>query len=626
MCGIAGKLYFNQELNPQQAQTEIKEALGLLKHRGPDDCGYYLDKKIWLASTRLSIIDLSAAGRMPMSNEQKNLWLVFNGEIYNYKELRQKLGKKHRFISQTDSEVVVHLYEDYGVDCLKYLRGMFAFAIWDKIQNRLFIARDRLGKKPIKYYYNSSFFVFASELKAFINQSGVPREIDYQAVDQYLSMEYIPSPKTGFKNIFKLPPASYILVDSHGRITSKKYWNLDFSQKLKMKEEEWEERLTEKLTESVKIRLRSDVPLGVHLSGGVDSSLITAIACRVSKKRLSSFSVGFEDDEFNELPYAKKVAQAYRTDHHEIILKPQSLHNLERLCYAYEEPFADPSILPTWSLMEQSRKKVTVALNGDGGDENFGGYERYRMMAMFQLVRFLPLKKQGEYVLSLLSKRINNSTLKKVAKVLNYYNTNYFLFYTNLINASKPDLIGALYSKDFKEKIRYGNSGNFLTERYREIPVELSWLDKLLSLDVETYLADNLMPKVDIASMAFSLEVRSPFLDYELMELTAKMPSSLKVSPFQTKQILKKIAEKYLPKECIYRKKQGFVPPMENWLRSDFEYLKEQLTGDEFNRWRIFDRENVGDLLDQFKQNQKNARILWRLLYLKQWLSVWFGK
>lgn len=626
MCGIAGKISFNQKINHAHERPTIDRVLQRLNHRGPDDQGFYLSGNCWLASTRLSIIDLSSRANMPLKNEDGSIILVFNGEIYNYLELKKDLEKKHKFMSNTDSEVLVHLYEDYGIDCLQYLRGMFAFAIWDEKKQRLFLARDRIGKKPLKYYLNSQYLIFASELKALFDFPGVPKEVDYEAIDQFINMEYVPSPKTGFKDIYKLPPASYLLVNTKGQITCIKYWQLNYQNKLELSENEWEEWIIGKLKESVKLRLQSDVPLGIHLSGGVDSGLITALAALESTKRISTFSVGFDSDQYNELPYARMVAEKYHTDHHEIILKPESLRNLEEIIYQYEEPFADPSILPTWLLMRESKKEITVALNGDGGDENFGGYERYRMMAVFQLVKFLPLKKQGEYVLSLLSKKINNSTLKKVSKVLGYYNNNYFSFYSNLINASKPDLLGALYSTDFKEKIRYSNGRDFLTEKYREIPVGLSWLDKLLSLDVETYLADNLMPKVDIASMAFSLEVRSPFLDYEFMELTAKIPHRFKANPFQTKILLKKIATKFLPKECVYRQKQGFVPPIENWLRSDFEYLKKQLTGDEFSQWGIVDPGNVSDLLNGFKQSQKNTRLLWRLLCLKQWLSVWFGK
>lgn len=626
MCGIAGKICFKGQIVRNNELTLISDILKKLHHRGPDDQGFYIDDKVWLVSTRLSIIDLSPAGRMPMKNEDESVWLMFNGEIYNYLELRKKLRKKHHFISDTDSEVLLHLYEDYGIDCLKYLRGMFAFAIWDKQKGQLFLARDRLGKKPLKYYFNSQFLIFASELKAFIDYPGVPREIDLEAIDQFISMEYVPSPKTGFKGIYKLPPASYILVDLKGNISCKKYWELSYGPKMSLSDEEWEERITDKLTEAVELRLRSDVSLGVHLSGGVDSGLITALASLNSKKRLSTFSVGFDDDQFNELPYAKMVAEKYQTDHHEIILEPESLKNLRELIYAYEEPFADSSILPTWFLMKECRKEITVALNGDGGDENFGGYERYQAMGAYQLIKSLPLKQPLGWGLELLYKLSKKRTIGKASKVLRFYEKNYPLFYSNLINSSDLVLKESLYSQNFKDQIKESYRENFLVRKFAELPGNINWLDKLLLLDVKTYLPDNLMTKVDIASMAHSLEVRSPFLDYEFMELVAKMPMDLKIKNLKTKYMLKKIAGRYLPEKCINRKKQGFVPPLEKWLRSDIKYLQTVLLDKEFLDRDFFNKETIEKMvhLDVVSSN-RNTRIIWRLLCLKNWMSVWFN-
>lgn len=627
MCGIAGKICFKGQIVQNFELTLISDILKKLHHRGPDDQGFYIDDKVWLASTRLSIIDLSPAGRMPMKNENENVWLVFNGEIYNYLELRKKLRKKHHFISDTDSEVLLHLYEDYGIDCLKYLRGMFAFAIWDKQKGQLFLARDRLGKKPLKYYFNSQFLIFASELKAFIDYPGVPRTIDLEAIDQFISMEYVPSPKTGFKGIYKLPPASYMLVDLRGNISCKKYWELSYNPKISLSDEEWEERIIDKLTEAVKLRLRSDVPLGIHLSGGVDSGLVTALASLNSKKRLSTFSVGFDDEQFNELPYAKMVAEKYQTDHHEIILKPESLKNLRNLIYAYEEPLADSSILPTWLLMEESRKEITVALNGDGGDENFGGYERYQAMAAYRLIKSLPLKQPLGWGLDLLYKLSKKRTIGKASKVLRFYEKNYPLFYSNLINSSDLVLKESLYSQNFKDQIKESYRENFLVRKFAELPGNLNWLDQLLLLDIKTYLPDNLMTKVDIASMAHSLEVRSPFLDYEFMELVAKMPMDLKIKNFKTKYLLKKIAGRYLPEKCINRKKQGFVPPLEKWLRSDIKYLQTVLLDKEFLDRDFFNKETIKKMLFiDITSSNHNNRVIWRLLYLRLWLNVWFDE
>lgn len=310
MCGIAGKIYFHQKgFDKKKEIPLIKKTLEKLHHRGPDDSGYFINKNVWLGATRLSIIDPSPAGHQPMQNEDGSVMLVFNGEIYNHQEIKKHLTKRHKFLSNTDNEVLLHLYEEKGIECLDYLRGMFAFAIWDKRKQELFIARDRIGKKPVKYFYNDRFFIFASELKAFIDHPGVPKEIDWDAVDEFLTYQYVPSPKTGFKNIRKLPPAHYLIVKSNGEIVVKRYWQIDFSQKFNLSENEWCRLIEDKLKESIKLRLESDVPLGIHLSGGVDSGLITALASRKVMKPIKTFSIGFEKSAYNELPYAKLIAK-----------------------------------------------------------------------------------------------------------------------------------------------------------------------------------------------------------------------------------------------------------------------------------------------------------------------------
>jgi len=625
MCGIAGKIKFKGSIDRTTELPKIKETLEVLRHRGPDDQGYYLDERVWLAATRLAILDLSSAGRMPMSNEEGNLQMVFNGEIYNYLELRKKL-RGHRFVSQTDSEVVIHLYEDYGLDCLGFLRGMFALAIWDERKGQLFLARDRIGEKPLKYFFNSQFFIFASEIKAFIEQPGVPKEMDFEAIDEYLTMEYVPSPKTGFKNIYKLPPASYMVVSTNGEISCKRYWELDYSQKVKMSEEEWEEAIVDKLTESVRLRLQSDVPLGIHLSGGVDSGLITAIACQNSKRQLSTFSIGFEDSQFNELPYSRTVADKYKTDHHEIIVQSQTLNYLEKLAFVYEEPFADPSILPTWVLMKESKKEITVALNGDGGDENFAGYDRYRAMGIFYLIKGIPFKKEISLGFEFLNRLYKSKNAARLLKLLRFYDKGYHYFYSNIINSLDITLKESLYSNEFKNIISKTYKENVLVKKFLELPKGLNWLEQLLSIDIKTYLPDNLMVKVDIASMAHSLEVRSPFLDHEFMELTAKMPGDLKLKRFRTKYLLKKIAEKYLPKDCIYRRKQGFVPPLDKWLNLNQSYLRKELLSSGFSKLGLFNRGVISKFLSRTSSTSNYSRIVWRLLCLENWFLVWFSQ
>lgn len=624
MCGIAGKIRFKGLIDRTTELPKIENTFEMLRHRGPDDQGYYIDERVWLAATRLAILDLSSAGRMPMANEEGNLQMVFNGEIYNYLDLRKKL-RGHRFVSRTDSEVVVHLYEDYGIDCLRFLRGMFAFAIWDRKKGQLFLARDRIGKKPLKYFFNSQFFIFASEIKAFINWSEVPRQIDFSAVDEYLSLEYVPSPKTGFEKIYKLPPASYLLVDTGGKVTLRRYWELEYEPKENFSEEEWQSQIINKLKESVRLRLQSDVPLGVHLSGGVDSSLVTAMAARLSRNKIKTFTVGFEDKEVDELPYARLVAERYQTDHREIILKPNSLEDLSLIIRAYEEPFADPSLLPTWALMRESRREITVALNGDGGDENFAGYERYRAMAAFKLISCLPFKEGISEVMAFLYRLFPKKRIQQIIRALKFYRSEYPYFYHNIVSSLDLATKKALYSPTFKKEVRETYQKEYLANKISLNSKNLSWLDQLLSVDVQSYLPDNLMVKVDIASMAHSLEVRSPFLDHELMELVAKMPANLKLKNFQSKYLLKKIAGDFLPRECIYRRKQGFVPPLDLWLRMNKDFLLSELLEDKFLKLNLFNKEILKRMIekDLFLTGGK-SRIIWRLLCLKYWFATWF--
>src|SRR3989338_121778 len=577
MCGIAGKIYFHWKIEKVKEFPLIEKSLDKIHHRGPDDKGYYIDRNVWLGATRLKIIDLSPAGHQPFQNENKSLSMVFNGEIYNWKEIKGKLRKQHKFISHTDAEVLLHLYEEEGINCLKYLRGMFAFAIWDKTRKELFIALDRIGKKPVKYYYNDKFFVFASELKAFIDHPGVSKEIDWEAIDEFLTCRYVPSPKTGFKNVWKLHPAHYMRVKSNGEIVMKKYWQVDFSQKLALSEQEWQKLIYDKLLESVRLRLQSDVPLGVHLSGGVDSSLITALATIEIKKQITTFSIGFEESEYNELSYAQLVAKRYDTDHHSMIVKSDVINILPELIYQYEEPFADPSMLPTWYLMKESKNFMTVALNGDGGDENFAGYPWYLNTNLNSIIKRLPLKKQISSILQ------------------------------NLYTTTKR--------KDFDTLAKY-----LLSKR------KFSNLDEHLLHDLCHYLPDDLLVKTDITSMAHSLEVRSPFLDQEFIELCAKIPEYLKLRKNQRKYMLKKIAEKFIPRECLTRRKQGFLPPLDKWFRMELSgFIESQLLDKKFLSFNIFKNESVNKLItDHQNWLSNNAYILWTMLCLKNWLEIWF--
>jgi len=625
MCGIAGKIYFkNREINKNKEFPLIRKSLEKLHHRGPDDSGYIIDNNVWLGAARLSIIDLSVQGHQPMRNEDESIFLVFNGEIYNHQEIKRQLTKRHKFVSKTDSEVLLHLYEEKGIGCLRYLRGMFAFAIWNRKKQELFIARDRIGKKPVKYFYNDKFFVFASELKAFIDHPDIPKAIDWEAVDEFLTYQYVPSPKTGFKDIYKLPSAHYMIIKPDGKIVIRRYWQIDFSDKLNLSENEWRKSITDKLQESVKLRLESDVSLGVHLSGGIDSGMVTAFASLNSKNSVKTFSLGFEESRYNELPYARLIAQRYHTDHHEAVVKPDIIELLPNLVYQYEEPFADPSLLPAWLLMRESKKHFTVALNGDGGDENFAGYRRYLVMELFNLVRYIPYKNRLSDLFYFLYKLYSLKDLYNTARLLKFFSNKYEMFYQEMISFIDTETKNKLYTAEFKQKIMSSRAKNFLIGKFNKRKT-LNRLDQLLDIEVNTYLPEVLLTKTDISSMAHSLEVRSPFLDHEFMELTAKMPVNLKLRGFQLKYLLKKIAPKYLPQECFVRRKQGFIAPLDYWFRDRLsKYLNEQLLAAEFITFGIFKREELKRLIAEHKEYKRdNSYAIWTILCLKQWLDTY---
>lgn len=622
MCGIAGKFSFNSRI--AVSHSEIQEMAESLRHRGPDDTGITVRGRVGLANTRLAIIDLSPQGHQPMCDDTEKIWIVFNGEIYNYQSLRKDLQTEGiHFRSNTDTEVIIYLYKKYGLDCLGHLRGMFAFALWDEEKQQLFLARDRVGKKPLKYYYNSKCFLFASELKAILKNAGAPKEVDFGAIDEYLTYRYVPHPKTGFKNIWKLEPGHYLLVHADGNIEKKKYWELDYSQKLLLSEQEWEKIIQEKLQESVKLRLVSDVPLGVHLSGGIDSSIITALVVNECSSPLQTFSIGFKESEYNELPYARLVAQRYHTIHHEYIVEPKALREIiPLLAYHYEEPYADSSALPTWYLCSLTKSKVTVALNGDGGDENFAGYTRYTYFKLYFKLRNIPFKNQLRFVSRALYSPTHNKVFKKSYRFWGLYASNPMNFYQNLMSCFSEKEKRAMYCPDHT-LIQYSRWRTFLEGYWKEAK-NLDWLDQTLSTDINSYLPDDLLTKVDIASMAHGLEVRSPFLDHEFLELTAKIPPRLKLKGYTQKYLLKKLAYQLIPKECIERPKKGFATPLRYWFREiSNEYLTQELLDKKFIRYG-FDPSAIQKLIRKQLYRHDATDQLWTLLMLRAWFRQWF--
>jgi asparagine synthase (glutamine-hydrolysing) len=614
MCGIAGQFNFNG----QGIDRDMLKKMALaVSHRGPDDGGLFIDSSVGLGHRRLAIIDLSEKGRQPMADDKGEVYIVFNGEIYNFKELRGGLEKDGVvFSSGTDTEIIIYLYKKYSFDCLKYLRGMFAFAIWDSRKKLLFIARDRLGKKPLKYYQDGNSFIFASELKAILKNPAVKKEIDHQAIDEYLSFKYVPAPKTGFKNIKKLAPGHFLIIKNNGDVSEKSYWDLNFNEKENLKEEEWLEKIEEKIKESVAIRLASDVPLGAHLSGGIDSGLITALMAENTGKRIKTFSIGFEESKYNELPFARLVAEKYNTDHHEFIVKPDAAGLLPKLAYYYEEPYADASAIPYWHLSETTKKHITVALNGDGGDENFAGYERHLAPQIYRSLRLIPAK----HILFKISSAFsaNSGKAAKIAKVLAADRSNLCSFYLDTVS---------YFAKEDKKRL-YADGISSISGRifdFSEKIIANNDLDKILQLGLKTHLPDDLLVKADIASMAHGLEMRSPLLDIELTELAARIPAELKMKGGQKKYLLKKIAVKYLPHECVYRPKHGFTVPLNYWFKGKMQnYLQENILSADFLETG-FNKYEIKRLLKDHQNNrQNNENKLYALLMLSLWKKEWF--
>ncbi|KKS98413.1 MAG: asparagine synthase, asparagine synthase (glutamine-hydrolysing) [Candidatus Gottesmanbacteria bacterium GW2011_GWA2_43_14] len=608
MCGIAGKLYFKtREVNSQAEKSAIRSVLSKLHHRGPDDAGSFLSAKIWLVSTRLAILDLSAAGHQPMISPDGKVVLVFNGEIYNYRNLREKLKNKYSFKSRGDSEVLLAMYLHYGIKCLAFLRGMFAFVVWDGRLNKLFLARDRLGKKPLKYYFDDNFFAFASELKALISQPGIPSIFDETVLQEYFTNGYVKSPQTGYKNIFKLPPAHYLVVSSSGKQSLHKYWDIDYSHKLNLSENEWIEILSDKLVECVKIRLESDVPLGFHLSGGMDSSLVCAIAASVSGKKINTFSVGFAENEYNELPYARNIAAAIGSSHHELTVRENSLKFLGDIVKSYEEPFADPSMLPTWMLMKKTGKMVRVAINGDGGDENFAGYPRYLFWKYHRQLNSLPWQKEAVSLLKIFYRILKIRSLSVVSgkylPALGKDRVNAYLSASALTGEKEVGLLLKKNRKHFQK-------------------MQLNSLDDVLAYDRKSYLADYLLPKVDIASMAHSLEVRSPLLDHTLFELSAQLPDRLKINGLQRKYIMRKIIARKFPGLPI-RQKHGFLPPLASWFRGKYEkQVRDEFFDGVLSGSDLFDMSYINKVLKEHAEGiNDHAYLIWSLLCFKKWLG-----
>ena len=617
MCGINGKINF--KIDRIVLENEVVKMNSAIKHRGPDNSGVFLDGNVGLGNVRLAIIDLSDQGHMPMSTSDGSLTITYNGEIYNYKENRRLLESRgYSFKSNSDTETILYLYQEFGSNCLKYLKGMFAFAIWDRCSSTLFAARDPFGKKPFKYYFDENVFVFSSELKGILASSGVPREPDLQAIDAFLALRYVPNPLTGFKNIKKLPQGHYLLIRD-GTLAIKRYFQVDLSNPEEREIIDWQRDLKTTLINAVRQRiLASDVPVGSFLSGGFDSGVISALAAKEGK--LKTFSVGYEDYlKENELPYAKIVANYIGSEHTELLVKPQISRDLLDIVWAYDEPFGDPAMLPTYYLAKAASQKVKVALTGDGGDEvflgypklfNFYSYKRYFRLpiALRRLFARFPIKGRTKFILESLSSVQSRAFL-----------TNFGCWDENLPSHYHFDK-KFLYTDFFNKSVDAGYSAKLVASLFDD-DLGHTALNKIIRFDFESYLPDNNLPKIDLGFMAWGLEGRSPLLDDDVVALASRMPNRLKLR----KKIFKDTFSYLLPAEIVNRPKQGFSVPLNEWFRGEFkDFLWSELLSADFTGRGWFKKESLEALLKtQLSGDNNYDNHLWCLLMLSQWLKVW---
>ncbi|HEX6803387.1 MAG TPA: asparagine synthase (glutamine-hydrolyzing) [Terriglobales bacterium] len=618
MCGIAGIV--SSDRREHIDADVVHRMCQAIVHRGPDDEGIFAKQNTGLGMRRLSIIDL-AGGHQPIFNEDGSIWIVFNGEIYNFPELRPGLeAAGHRFTTNTDTEVIVHLYEEMGAECVQKLRGMFAFALYDERRNKLLIARDRLGKKPLHYAHVNGRLLFGSEIKSILAVAPELAAVNQHALLQYLHFGYVLDPGTAFTNIHKLP-GGHLLEFENDQVRVRKYWDVtEYSTYEPTSEPECLEELERRLAEAVKIRLISDVPLGALLSGGTDSSTVVALMARASRKPVKTFSIGFKYAEFNEAQYARLVAERFRTDHHELILDPEVVSTIEQLTSSLEEPFADSSMLPTYYISRLARKHVTVALSGDGGDEMFAGYTRYGIQSRRQVFERIPnwaAKLYRERIFPLIPRSTYGRRFSYNVSLPwreRYVDEMSFL---PVFEREMP-----LLSDDFRAAVADGADPQRLMLAYLDGKRDLDPLSQLLYLDTKTYLAGDILTKVDRMSMLTSLEVRVPLLDHELVEWAASLTPRWKMRGQQQKYILRKLAERVgVPQAVLNRPKQGFALPLVHWMRNEMKDLIQTVLLEPRTLQRgYFNPAAVRHILDEhFRGRRNQSGAIWRLLIFELW-------
>ncbi len=636
MCGIAGAVW----TDPQRVIDHdlIGRMTEVLAHRGPDDCGlheseyrlrppYEPQPGVALGHRRLSIIDIEG-GRQPMSNEDNSVWVVFNGEIYNFAALRNRLeGSGHKFRTRCDTEVIVHLYEDEGVDCFTHFNGMFAVAIWDATRRRLVLARDRLGQKPLVYRHEPGRLLFASQLKSLLQVPGVPREIDPSSLDEYLTYQYVPHPNCILRGIHKLPPG-HVAVYQDDKLDVQPYWQPDFARETDLREAECAERLDELLTDAVRLRLISDVPLGTFLSGGVDSSLVAALAQRVSQGNTRTFSIGFPVPEHDERLHARRVSEHLSTDHTELEVTPDAVNILPQIVEHFDEPFADSSAIPTWYMSQLARQHVTVALTGDGGDELFAGYPRYAAVRLGQRIDRLPRPARAALATRLWQFLPANPRQKswlrrwkRFTEALALPAQRRYLDWIAIFNEARR---AALFADEFLAELPDSDPAGFLTRAWARSGSRDPLTAASLA-DLVTYLPCDLMTKVDVASMAQGLECRQPFLDHRVVEFAASLPVRFKYRRGRGKRILRRTFGDLLPKEIWRRRNMGFGVPMDHWFRNELvEMTNDTLLSQQFRDRGYFRPQAVERLVAEHQAGTfDHSYRLWALLVFELWHQRW---
>jgi len=623
MCGIAGTFYFNGA----SASTElIQHMTDVIAHRGPDGEGCYVNGPIGLGHRRLAIIDLSPAGQQPLANEEATVWVTFNGEIYNFVEIRYELEKRgHRFRSATDTEVIVHAYEEWGTDCLKYFNGMFAFGLWDAQQRRLWLARDRLGVKPLFYSHSPQGILFGSEIKAILCDRNLKRAINYEALAYYLALNYTPAPHTLFANIRQVLPGHYLIVDETGHVEDVEYWDLVYNENEDRGERYYRETFAALLEDSVRLRLVSDVPFGAFLSGGVDSSSVAYWMSRHLAEPVKTFSIGFGEASFDEVHYARQVARAIQADHHEQIIRADAAMILPKLVWHAEEPTADSSMVAVYYLAQMTRRYVTMALSGDGADELIAGYETHQAYYLHRFYRLLPAWLRQRIVAPLVrALPVSDSKVSFDFKLKSFVEN---------ADLSPEDAHAAwrmIFSADMRRQLLSPMSMiadveadmiNLYRAAFARTNARRS-LNRLLYVDTRFYLPNDMLVKVDRMTMAHGLEAREPFLDYRLVEFLAAVPPRLKLKHFRhQKYLLKTAMREKLPDQILGRKKAGFNIPNARWIKRELKpFVMDHLSPIRLQEMGLLDRQVVENLLrDHFSERVDNSHRIWCLLTLSLW-------